>query len=154
MNIEPGIILKSGESIAPNVYDLFEQQRIKLPDAIAVVHNSDTLTFHQLYQKADDLASAILNSYPDSEIIGISANRGIQTIIGVLAILKAGKGYLPLDPDYPKDRLETIIKDSGIQACVVASDKKDLFDGLPVRILLTDAVYDDNIKSFQQTHLS
>ncbi|MFC0518293.1 amino acid adenylation domain-containing protein [Mucilaginibacter angelicae] len=154
MNIELGIILKNGESIALNVYDLFEQQRIKLPDAIAVVHNNDTLTYHQLYQKADDLASAILNLYPDSEIIGVSANRSIQTIIGVLAILKAGKGYLPLDPDYPKDRLETIIKDSGIPACVVASDKKHLFDGLPVNILVADDTYDQSTKSFQQTHLA
>jgi amino acid adenylation domain-containing protein len=154
MNIEPGNILKNGESIAPNVYDLFEQQRIKLPDAIAVVHNNESFTYNQLYQKADHLASVILNSYPHAEIIGISANRSIQTVIGVLAILKAGKGYLPLDPDYPKDRLETIIKDSGIQVCVVASDKKDLFEDLPVRLLLADATYDISTKSFQQTHLA
>lgn len=150
MNIEPGIILKNGESIAPNVYDLFEQQRIKLPDAIAVVHNSDTLTYHQLYQKADDLASAILNHYPDPEIIGVSASRSIQTIIGVLAILKAGKGYLPLDPDYPKDRLETIIKDSGITVCITASDKEHLFEGLPVSILLSDVVQEVAAKSLQR----
>lgn len=154
MNIEPGIILKNGESITPSVYDLFEQQRIKLPDAIAVVHNNDTLTYHQLYQKADVLASAILNSYPDAEIIGVSANRSIQTIIGVLAILKAGKGYLPLDPDYPKDRLETIINDSGIPACVVASDKKLLFEGLSVGVLLADDTYDLSTKSFRQSHLA
>ncbi|HEX8022528.1 amino acid adenylation domain-containing protein, partial [Mucilaginibacter sp.] len=153
MNIEPGNILKNGESIAPNVYDLFEQQRIKLPDAIAVVHNSDSFTYSELYQKADHLALAILNSHPDSEIIGISANRGIQTIIGVLAILKAGKGYLPLDPDYPKERLETIIKDSGITVCITSSDKKHLFDGLPVNILLSDAFHKVSTKSFQQTQL-
>jgi amino acid adenylation domain-containing protein len=154
MNIEPGNILKSGESIAPNVYDLFEQQRKKLPDAIAVVHNNDSFTYSELYQKADHLALTILNSYPDSEIIGISANRSIQTIIGVLAILKAGKGYLPLDPDYPKERLETIIKDSGITVCITSSDKKHLFDGLPVNILLADAFHEVSTKSFQQTQLA
>lgn len=154
MNIEPGNILKSGESIAPNVYDLFEQQRIKLPDAIAIVHNKESFTYSELYEKAGHLALAILNSYPDSEIIGINANRGIQTIIGVLAILKAGKGYLPLDPDYPKDRLETIIKDSGITVCVTSSDKKHLFDGLPVNILLSDVFHEVGTKSFQQTQLA
>jgi amino acid adenylation domain-containing protein len=154
MNIEPGNILKNGESIAPNVYDLFEQQRIKLPDAIAVVHNKESFTYSELYEKADRLALAILNSYPDSEIIGISANRSIQTIIGVLAILKAGKGYLPLDPDYPKDRLEAIIKDSGITVCVTSSDKKHLFDGLPVNILFSDVFHEVSTKSFQQTQLA
>ncbi|WP_114938154.1 polyketide synthase [Mucilaginibacter endophyticus] len=154
MSIEPGIVLKSGESIAPTVYDLFEQQRIKLPDAVAVVHNTDSVTYHQLYKKADELAAAILTFYPDSEIIGVSANRSIHTIIGVLAILKAGKGYLPLDPEYPKDRLETIIIDSGIQACIAASDKKHLFEGLPVNILLADGTFELTTKSFQQTHLT
>ncbi|WP_121810366.1 polyketide synthase [Mucilaginibacter kameinonensis] len=154
MSIEPGIVLKSGESIAPTVYDLFEQQRIKLPDAVAVVHNTDSVTYHQLYKKADELADAILTFYPDSEIIGISATRSIHTIIGVLAILKAGKGYLPLDPEYPKDRLETIITDSGIKACIAASDKKHLFEGLPVDILLADGTFEPTTKSFQQTHLA
>ncbi|UOE52115.1 amino acid adenylation domain-containing protein [Mucilaginibacter sp. SMC90] len=139
MNTEPGIILKSGETIAPTVYDLFEQQRIKLPDAIAVVHNNDSLTYHQLYQKADELAHAIITIDPGSEIIGVSASRNIYTIISVLAILKAGKGYLPLDPEYPKERLETIINDSGIQTCITASDNKPLFEGLPVKILLADS---------------
>jgi amino acid adenylation domain-containing protein len=154
MNIEPGIILKNGESITLTVYDLFEQQRIKLPDAIAVVHNNDSLTYHQLYQKANELASAILTHYPNSEIIGVSANRSIQTIIGVLAILKAGKAYLPLDPDYPKERIETIVKDSGIPACITSSNKKHLFDGLAIDILLADAAFERGTKSFQQNDLA
>ncbi|AYL95861.1 polyketide synthase [Mucilaginibacter celer] len=147
MNIEPGTIIANGESATPYVYDLFDQQRIKLPDAVAVVHKGGQLTYNELYYKADNLASAILAAYPTDQIIGVSATRGIETIVGVLAILKAGKGYLPLDPEYPKDRLETIINDSGIKVCLASSASKHLFDGLPVTILPSDIIHDVAAKS-------
>ncbi|WP_109607062.1 polyketide synthase [Mucilaginibacter oryzae] len=141
MNIEPGTIISNGESATRFVYDLFESQWKKFPDAVAVVHNGRQLTYNQLYQKADNLASAILTFYFTEKIIGVSATRDIETIISVLAILKAGKGYLPLDPDYPTDRLETIINDAEIKVCLAPSDKQQLFNGLPVVILPSDVIH-------------
>ncbi|MEO3406873.1 amino acid adenylation domain-containing protein [Mucilaginibacter sp. CAU 1740] len=147
MNIEPGTIAITGEDPTLYVYDLFDRQRIKLPAAVAVVHNGQQLTYAELYQKADNLASALLAAYPTDKIIGVSTTRGIETIIGVVAIFKAGKGYLPLDPEYPKDRLETIINDSGIKVCLASESKKHLFDGLPITVLPSDIIHDVDAKS-------
>ncbi|MEP6613957.1 MAG: non-ribosomal peptide synthetase, partial [Mucilaginibacter sp.] len=68
----------------------------------------------------------------------------VETIVSVLAILKAGKAYLPLDPDYPKDRLQQIVTDSGIDLCLATSSHKQFFKPLGINILTSDATYEAN----------
>ncbi|SEN94375.1 amino acid adenylation domain-containing protein [Mucilaginibacter gossypiicola] len=138
MNIEPGIILKNGESITLTVYDLFDQQRIKLPDAVAVVHNNEKFTYNDLHQKVADLAATITARARNSEIIGVSTFRCIETIISVLAILKTGKAYLPLDPDYPVDRLKQIVTDSGIEFCLTIKQQRSKFEGVGLTLVNSD----------------
>ncbi len=117
------------------VYQLFEQQLLKKPDAIAVTFGGTALTYTELNEKADLLAGFIETRCPDQEIIGVCTVRSIETIIGVLAILKAGKAYLPLDPNYPKDRLEQIINDSGITSCILLEKDRQKFEGLPITLI-------------------
>src|SRR5271165_3469532 len=103
------------------IHQLFEKQKNRTPDEIAVIFGDKKLTYSQLDDKADRLASAILKNSPDSLIAGVSTVRCIETIISVLAILKSGKAYMPLDPDYPQERLQQIITDSGIDICLTIS---------------------------------
>ena len=124
------------------IHQLFEAQRAKTPDETAVIFGNTKLTYNQLGQKADNLASAILANSPSSLIAGVSTVRAIETIVSVLAILKSGKAYLPLDPDYPQERLQQIITDSGIDLCLTISAQKDLFAPLSVNILLSDKEYE------------
>ncbi|MFI5138429.1 MAG: amino acid adenylation domain-containing protein [Sphingobacteriales bacterium] len=124
------------------IHQLFEVQRLKTPDEIAVIFGKTKLTYNQLGQKADNLASAILVNSPASLIAGVSTVRAVETIVSVLAILKSGKAYLPLDPDYPQERLQQIITDSGIDLCLTISAQKDLFTPLSVNILLSDKEYE------------
>jgi amino acid adenylation domain-containing protein len=123
------------------IHQLFEYQQNKTPDVIAVTYGNNSLTYNQLNQKANSLATIIMAQSPNSAIIGVSTYRSIQTIVSVLAILKAGKAYLPLDPDYPSERLGQIITDSGINTCLVTKAQKHLFEQLPVNILLSDQIY-------------
>ena len=128
------------------IHQLFELQRSKTPDEIALVFVNDKLTYSQLGQKADNLASAISAGSPHSLVAGVSTVRSIETIISVLAILKAGKAYLPPDPEYPRERLQQIIIDSGIDLCLTISAQKQLFESLSISVLAADAEYTPNGK--------
>jgi amino acid adenylation domain-containing protein len=124
------------------IHQLFELQKNKTPDAAAVIFGDQSLTYNQLGQKADNLAAAILANSPNSLNAGVSTYRSVETIISVLAILKSGKAYLPLDPDYPQDRLQQIVNDSGIDLCLTTATQKHLFQPLGINILISDKDYE------------
>ncbi|TWI96355.1 amino acid adenylation domain-containing protein [Mucilaginibacter frigoritolerans] len=123
------------------IHQLFEKQKNTTPDAIAVILDNHQLTYGQLSQKADNLANQILTISPNSLIVGLSTHRSIETIISLLAILKSGKAYLPLDSDYPQDRLKQIINDSGIDLCLALTEQKSTFKSLSIKTLATDIEY-------------
>ncbi len=101
------------------IHHIIEDVANKQPDSIAVSYGSDTLTYKVLNEKANDLAYHILSKKQnDDKIIGLSIERSTQMIIGMLAILKAGCAYLPLDPEYPSKRIEFIIKDANVNLIV------------------------------------
>jgi non-ribosomal peptide synthetase component F len=151
MNINSDNISSAGINHTFLIHQLFEQQLSKSPDVIAVAFGSDSLTYTQLNQKANSLAAVIRAQSPVSAIVGVSTKRSVETIVSVLAILKTGKTYLPLDPDYPKDRLEQIIKDSGIDSCLVSQKHEALFDGLQINILLSDKLYPEANTTYNAT---
>lgn len=124
------------------IHQLFELQKNKTPDAVAVIFGNQSLTYNQLGQKADNLAAAILANSPVSLNAGVSTQRAVETVISVLAILKSGKAYLPLDPDYPQDRLQQIASDSGIDLCLTTTAQKHLFQPLGINVLISDKDYE------------
>ena len=106
--------------------DLFEEQVTKNPDNLAVFFESQTLTYQQLNQKANQLAYYLIHNYqiqPDT-LIGIFVERSLEMIIGVLGIFKAGGAYVPLDPNYPSERIKFILEDSGISVLLTQSSLK------------------------------
>jgi len=123
------------------IHQLFEKQKDKTPDAIAVIFNNTQLTYSQLAQKANNISNQVLSISPDADIIGVSTHRSTETIISVLAILKAGKAYLPVDPDYPSNRLQQVIDDSGIDLCLVPGKQKTLFNSFSIKTLANDVDY-------------
>lgn len=124
------------------IHNLFELQKNKTPDAVAVIFGNQSLTYSQLAQKADNLAAQVFKNSPTSLNAGVSTFRSVETIVSVLAILKAGKAYLPLDPDYPQDRLQQIVTDSGIDLCLATSSHKHFFEPLGINILISDKDYE------------
>jgi amino acid adenylation domain-containing protein len=125
--------------------DLFAEQVIKNPDNLAVVFESENLTYQQLNEKADQLADYLIENYlmqPDT-LIGISVERSLEMIIGVLGILKAGGAYVPIDPNYPQERIELMLEDSGISVLLTQSF---LVNKLPLDSLknLVEVVYLDD----------
>ncbi|MBP5974298.1 amino acid adenylation domain-containing protein [Brasilonema sp. CT11] len=103
--------------------DLFEQQVKKNPHNIALVFESQSLTYQQLNQKANQLAHYLIQNHqiqPDT-LISICVERSIEMIIGLLGILKAGGAYVPIDPNYPKQRIGFMLEDSGTSVLLTQS---------------------------------
>lgn len=105
------------------VHELFEEQVIRTPHNIALVMDNREITFEQLNKKANQLAYVLRRAgvKPDG-LVGIMVIPGFEMIIGLLAILKAGGAYLPIDPDYPEERIQYMLDDSGIS--ILVSDDK------------------------------
>jgi amino acid adenylation domain-containing protein len=101
----------SGE---PLLHRLVEAQAVRTPDAVAVEAGSVRLTYAELIGRASRLAHRLREAGAGPEsIVGLSAERSPDLIVGMLAILQAGAAYLPLDPAYPPDRLDLMLEDSG-----------------------------------------
>jgi len=104
---------------------LFEAQVAKTPTNIAVVYQSEHLTYQELNTRANRLAHYLRNQGVQPEVIvGICLERSFDLIIGLLAILKAGGAYLPLDPNYPTHRLSFMLNET--QAPILLTQQKFL----------------------------
>ncbi|UWU82886.1 amino acid adenylation domain-containing protein [Bradyrhizobium yuanmingense] len=95
------------------IHELFEAQVQKAPEAVAVVHEKERLSYGELNARANRLAHHLieLGVKPDQPV-AICLERSLAMVVGVLAILKAGGAYLPLDPAYPSARLRQIVDDA------------------------------------------
>ena len=95
------------------IVDLFEEQVEKTPDNIAVVYKNKKLTYKELNEKSNALARTLRGKGVKAEtIVGIMVDRSIEMIIGIMGILKAGGAYLPIDLEYPEDRIKYMLEDS------------------------------------------
>ncbi len=95
-----------------SVLDRFEQQAASLPDSPAVRDKEKYLTYQELNERANRVAHALRKAgvKPDM-VVGLFLNRTVDLISGLLGIWKAGAGYLPLDPDLPRQRLSFMVED-------------------------------------------
>ncbi|AHF67797.1 hypothetical protein PCH70_26440 [Pseudomonas cichorii JBC1] len=92
---------------------LFEEQVKAQPNAIALVYEQQQLTYAQLNRRANQLAQRLLvHGIQPEQRVAICADRGVEMIVGLLAVLKAGGAYVPIDPNHPADRIAFILKDS------------------------------------------
>lgn len=100
----------------------FESQVLATPDAIAIESGGVALRYAELNAQANRLARRLLHTGVGPEsLIGICMDRCVGMVTAVLAILKAGAGFVPLDPDYPLERLRAIVDDAGLM-CVITQE--------------------------------
>ena len=109
------------------VHHLFEQAAAAHHERIAVVAGSAGLTYGQLAEQATQLSQVIGQQANGSDLVGLSTTRGLAMVVGLLAILKAGKAYLPLNPAHPAQRLTQLVASSGLTHCLAPAAEKALF---------------------------
>jgi amino acid adenylation domain-containing protein/non-ribosomal peptide synthase protein (TIGR01720 family) len=97
------------------VHQLIEKQVELTPDATALVFEDEQLTYTELNQRANQLAHYLIAQgvKPENKV-GIAVKRSIDMVVSLLAVLKAGAAFVPLDPNYPSERLAYMIEDSGL----------------------------------------
>lgn len=104
------------------LHQLFEQQVEKTPDHVALVFGEQHLTYNELNTRANQVAHYLQSlGVKPKTLVGICVERSLEMLVALLAILKAGAAYLPLDPDYPVDRLEFMLTDADISVLVTQS---------------------------------
>lgn len=95
------------------VHQVFEIQANLTPNSIAVAFNNQCVSYQALNQRANQLSAYLIQrGLKQRSLCGIAIERSIDQMVAILAILKAGAAYVPLDPSYPKDRLACMIEDS------------------------------------------
>ncbi|MFD2785408.1 amino acid adenylation domain-containing protein, partial [Hymenobacter rubripertinctus] len=106
------------------ITSLFEEQVARMPDRVAVVFAEQTLTYRQLNERANQLAHYLQATYaprPD-ELIGVQLGRSEWLLITILAVLKTGAAYLPIDPAYPAERIAYLLADSQCRLVLDAAE--------------------------------
>jgi amino acid adenylation domain-containing protein len=112
---------------------LFEEMVSIHEDKKAVVFKGESLTYNKLNEKTNQLARTLRESgVRDNTPVAILAEKSLDMIVGILGILKAGGGYVPIDPEYPEHRIDFMIKDSGCKVLLV----QDKSMGIPVEGVL------------------
>jgi amino acid adenylation domain-containing protein len=121
---------------APPVHRLIEQQARQRPDAVALACGTRSLSYAQLNERANRLAHRLIASgvTPESKV-GIAVSRNADMVAGVLAVLKSGAAYVPLDPEYPQDRLAYMVEDSGLSLLLTQSHLEHRLAGTPMLVL-------------------
>lgn len=124
------------------IHEQFSRQAALTPDAIAVSDTTGHLTYKQLDQQSNQLAHHLRSLGVQSEVVvGLFLERSLDLAVSALGVLKAGGAYLPLDPGYPRERLDFILRDAGVQVLITQQKFKEQFAGLPVSTFYIDAEF-------------
>ena len=125
----------AGRSVA----DLFTAQVNRTPDATALVIDGSDVSYAELDARANRLAHHLVSSGAGPDVlVGVCVERGIEMMVALLAVLKAGAAYLPLDPALPEQRLGFVVRDAGCPLVLVQDHLRERLPDSPVRLVDVD----------------
>ena len=132
---------------------LFEEQVASTPDAIALIYGEETITYQVLNERANHLAHSLREEgVTAGSLVGLCMERSAAMVVGLLGILKAGGAYLPLDVSYPKERLQFMIEDTGVELVLTQLNPDGVLGELDVRVL--PLMEGGELESASETHNS
>lgn len=106
------------------------------PDATALVFEGQHLSYRALHRASDALARRLVDRGAGvEEVVAVCAERSVEVVVGMVAVLKAGAAYLPLDPAYPRERLQLMLRDSGARFALVGEGQSGTLRGSGVHEL-------------------
>ena len=106
------------------------------PNKAAVICGTQSLSYSELWRQVENQASRlVVEGVAPNEVIGVCASRSAALLLNTLAILRAGASYLPLDPDFPPERLKYILQDAGVKRVVVDADAARMLESAGVTLI-------------------
>ena len=126
------------------VHELFEEQVERAPNAVAVIYEDQELSYGELNRRANQLAHYLreLGVKPDDRV-AICVERGLEMVVGILAVLKAGGAYVPLDPAYPAERMGYMLEDASPLMLLTEQRLRWTFFTLNAALPIVDLTEDD-----------
>jgi surfactin family lipopeptide synthetase A len=122
------------------IHHLFEAQVERTPDAVAVVYETEQLTYRELNRRANQLAHYLRRLGVGPEVlVGLCMKRSLEMIVGMLGILKAGGAYVPLDPAYPSERIAFMLEDAHVSVLVTQQQLTENLPRLATHVICLDA---------------
>lgn len=110
------------------VHQMFEKQAALQPDAVVLKFEETSITYGELNRKANQIAHYLrANGVKQNEFVGIYVYRSIEMFAAIYGVLKAGAGYIPIDPTYPSDRVSYMVQDSEVSIVLTNTDTEDIF---------------------------
>ena len=96
-----------------SIVTLFEEQAARTPDATAIIYDATHVTYKELNERSNQVSHFLMtNGVGREKLIAVCIERGIEMVIGILGILKSGAAYIPIDPEYPQERISYMVEDS------------------------------------------
>ncbi|MEC1620315.1 non-ribosomal peptide synthetase [Bacillus mojavensis] len=131
--------------------ELFEKQAAMSPDSIAVVYKDKAMSYTELNERANRLARLLISKGVGPEqFVALALPRSLDMTVGLLAVLKAGAAYLPLDPDYPADRIAFMLNDARPAIIITSSQVENQIppsENVP-KIVLDDLELCEKLKTY------
>ncbi|HDR6312417.1 TPA: amino acid adenylation domain-containing protein [Bacillus cereus] len=132
---------------------LFEKQAHINPNAIAVVFEDEKLNYEELNEKANKIARLLIaNGIGPDQLVALAMPRSLNMVVSLLAVLKAGAGYLPLDPDYPSDRISFMLQDAK-PSCVLTNSDVEIECDEELKILVDDEKVIKEIEKYSEDNI-
>ncbi|MFF7192000.1 condensation domain-containing protein, partial [Streptomyces sp. NPDC008222] len=141
---ERALVLEEWNDTAAVVADgtlpvLFEEQVARTPDAVAVVFDGIELSYREVNERANRLARLLVGQGAGPErFVAVALPRSADLVIALLAVLKTGAAYVPIDPDYPADRIAYILQDAGPMCVITGLGAQDVLPEEITQVLLDD----------------
>ncbi len=123
---------------------VFEAQVVRRPDGPAITCDGTTLTYSELNGRANQVAHYLMaHQVERGTLVGLCLDRSIDTVVAILAVLKAGAAYVPMDPVYPAERMQLIIEDAECPVVITHVAQQERFDYQRVTVLVLDHIDTD-----------
>ena len=122
-----------------NITDLFEKSVLAHSENIALVFNDDAITYAELNARVNKLANYLVaKGVKHEDLVPLCLNSSIELIIGIIAIQKTGAAYVPVDPEYPTERIYYILNDCAAKFIVTDNDSAPIFNNTSAELIVLD----------------
>ncbi|HEU0297990.1 MAG TPA: amino acid adenylation domain-containing protein, partial [Longimicrobium sp.] len=130
-----GHAVEAGAPRGETLHALFSARAAETPDAVAIVFGGEALTYAQLEARSDALAGALAAGVRAGDRVGLALERSLEVPAAILAVLKAGGSYVPLDAAYPAERLAGMMEDAAVSVVIVRDQVPESLAGFAGRVV-------------------